>query len=322
MKPLAPKGAFVTGGAGFIGSALAGELLDRGWRVTVFDNLSLGRMEFIEGCLGNPAFTFVKADLLDIETLKREIVGHDVVFHMSANSDISYGTKYTDIDLKQGTVATYNLLEAMRLSGTREIIFASTSAIYGETTMVPTPEGCGPLIPISLYGASKLACEGLISAFCHNYDFNAWIFRFGNIVGFNGTHGVIVDFIRKLIRNPRELEILGDGRQAKPYLYVTECVDGMLYGYEHSSETVNVNNLACEGATDVRRIAAEVISAMGLDDVELKFTGGERGWTGDVPQVRLDVSKLKRLGWEAGYDSDGAVKKAVDDLLKQMQEAF
>ncbi|MBE9528141.1 MAG: NAD-dependent epimerase/dehydratase family protein, partial [Proteobacteria bacterium] len=222
MSGVKPRKAFITGGAGFIGSTVTAGLLEMGWQVSVFDNLSLGRKEFVEPHLDNPSFRFVEADLLDLERLKGEIEGHDVVFHLSANSDISYGTKYTDIDLKQGTVATYNVLEAMRLGGVGEIIFASSSAIYGETAVVPTPEECGPLFPISFYGASKMACEGLVSAFCHNYDYKAWIYRFGNIVGYNGTHGVIYDFINKLKKNPQELQVLGDGRQAKPYLYVKE----------------------------------------------------------------------------------------------------
>ncbi len=310
--------AFITGGAGFVGSNLAGKLLADGWDVTVYDNLSLGQVRFIEGYLSNPAFNFIKADLLDIETLGKSIASHDTVFHMSANSDIAYGAKFSDVDLKQGTLATYNVLETMRINGIREIIFASTSAIYGEVSKMPTPEDYGPLFPISLYGASKLACESLISAFCHNYNFRAWIYRFGNVVGPNGTHGAIYDFIKKLRHNPHELEILGDGKQAKPYLYVIECVDGMLYGYHNSSDRVNFFNLACDGATSVTNIAEWIIENMGLKNVKLSFTGGERGWIGDVPQVRLDVSKMANLGWKTRHDSDGAVIKAIEDLLGQI----
>lgn len=309
---------FITGGAGFIGSNLAAELLQRGYSVTVYDNLNLGKEDFIRQHFSNPRFKFIKADLLDIERLKKEISGYNVVFHMAANSDIGYGTRYTDVDLKQGTLATYNVLESMRINNIKGIVFASTSTIYGEVRVFPTPEDYGPSFPISFYGASKLACEGLISAFCHNFGMKGWIFRFANIVGRNGTHGVVFDFINKLRENSKELEILGNGEQAKPYLYVKDCVDGMLYGYEHSDEMVNYFNLACPGATDVDTIAQMVVEEMGLRDVRFVYTGGERGWTGDIPQVRLDPTKLARIGWKARYGSDEAVRMGVKDLVMQM----
>lgn len=310
--------SFITGGAGFIGSNLVAALLQRGYSVTVYDNLSLGKEDFIKQYFDSPKFKFIEADLLDIDRLKKEICGHDVVFHMAANSDIAYGTKFTDVDLKQGTLATYNVLESMRINNVKEIVFGSTSTVYGEVKEFPIKEDYGPLFPISFYGASKLACEGLISAFCSNFGVKAWIFRFANIVGDNGTHGVLFDFINKLRKDSRQLEILGDGKQAKPYLYVKECIKGILFGYEHSKEQVNYFNLACNGATDVDTIACIIVEEMGLKDVKFIHIGGERGWIGDVPQVRLDPSKINRLGWKANYSSDGAVRLGVKALLKQI----
>jgi UDP-glucose 4-epimerase len=312
------KKIFVTGGAGFIGSNLCGFLLERGHRVTAYDNLLLGRKEFLRGFEHNPRFAFVEADLLDLDRLRKEIAGHDIVFHMAANSDISYGAKHTDVDLKLGTMATYNVLEAMRLGGIKEIIFASTSAVYGDRPrIVPTPEDYGPLFPISFYGASKLACEALISAFSHNYGIRAWIYRFANILGRNGTHGAAFDFVTRLRRDPARLKVLGDGKQAKPYLHVLDCIEGMWFGYEHANEDINCFNLSVDGATTVGKIAEMVVKETGLKRVKIEYTGGERGWRGDVAQVRLDGKKLAALGWKASRSSDEAVALGVKELVGQ-----
>lgn len=309
---------FVTGGAGFIGSNLCGFLLKRGHAVTAYDNLLLGRREFLRDFKGNPRFRFVKADLLDKKRLFKEIKGHDCVFHMAANSDIGQGAKYTDLDLNIGTIATYNVLEGMRLKGIGKIVFASSSAIYGDSPRImPTPEDYGPLFPISFYGASKLACEALISAFCHNYGIRAWIYRFANIIGRNGTHGAACDFVARLIEDPTRLRVLGDGAQAKPYLHVSDCVEGIWFGYTHAKEELNYFNLAVAGATTVRRIAERVIREMGLPRTKIEYTGGMRGWRGDVPQVRLDGKKLARLGWGASRTSDKAVELGVGELVGQ-----
>ena len=308
---------FVTGGAGFIGSNLTPFLLEQGYRVTVYDNLVLGRREFIEPFLGADC-SFVEADLLDRERLIQELSGHDLVFHLAANSDISYGATHTDVDLRNGTLATYNLLEAMRLHEIKRIVFASSSAIYGVADILPTPEHYGPLHPISLYGASKLACEGLVTAFAHNFGMQAWIYRFANIIGRNGTHGALVDFIRKLRQTPDHLQILGDGQQAKPYIHVSDCVSAMYFGYKHAGDEVNCYNLAVEGGTTVTRIAELVVEEMGLQEVQFEYTGGSQGWRGDVPQVRLDPSRLKKLGWQAGYTTDEAVRQAARELQQQL----
>ena len=308
----------VTGGAGFVGSNLSKRLLDEAHQITVFDNLSLGSLENLRDCTGRGGFDFVRGDLLDLACLQEVVRGHDLVFHMAANSDIPAGAKWTDTDLRQGTLATYNVLEAMRLEAVHDIVFASSSVIYGEPTVSPTPEDYGPLLPISMYGASKLACEGLISAFCHNYDFRAWMFRFGNICGLHATHGALVDFTRKLQANPRQLQILGNGRQAKPYLHVSECVDGMIYGWQHSHDQLNYFNLACEGATTATQLAEYVVDALRLQGVEFAYTGGERGWRGDVPQVRLDCNKMERLGWRAQMTSQEAARRAAREVTEEL----
>jgi UDP-glucose 4-epimerase len=313
----------VTGGAGFIGSNLSRKLSDNAYfpveEIVVIDNLSLGKKEFIQELIDNERFFFYEEDLLNFDKLLKIFEKHnfDLVWHLSANSDIGYGSKFTDWDLKQGTLVTYNVLECMKRTNVKKIIFASTSAIYGEATTLPTPENYGPLHPISFYGASKLACEALITAFCHNFEFQAWIYRFGNIVGKNGTHGAIFDFMKKLKKDSNELEVLGNGKQAKPYLYVEDCVNGMAYGFKNSSKQVNFFNLACEGATSVSKIAESVIKIVNPAAI-IKYTGGERGWVGDVAQVRLDTKKMERIDWEATYSSDEAVKKAIEDLVKEI----
>lgn len=306
----------VTGGAGFIGSYLVGALLAEGHSVTAYDNLILGKKEYLFKYESNPAFKFVQADLLDMPTLKDSMNGIELVYHMAANSDISYGAKYTDVDLRNGTIATYNVLEAMRICGTKKIVFASSSAVYGDTGGgFDIPEDYGPLFPISLYGASKMACEGLISAFCHNFKIQAWIYRFANIVGINGTHGVIVDFISRLRHDSTKLEILGDGKQAKPYLHVSDCVGGMMYVQMNAKDDVNYFNLGVNGATNVTRIAELVTEEMGLKNVKFIYTGGQRGWVGDVPQVRFDITRMTGIGWQAHYSSDNAVRLAIREQL-------
>lgn len=305
---------FVTGGAGFIGSHLVERLIDR-HEVTVYDNLSSGKLQFIEHRQDKGNFRFIKGDLLDLDTLRKALSGHDIVFHLAANPDVRAGSQKTNLDLEQGIVATYNLLEAMRLSGVKKLVFASSGVVYGEATK-PVSEDSGPLLPISLYGAGKLAGEGLISAFCHLFNMQTWIFRIANVVGARSSHGVIFDFVNKLKQNPKELKILGDGTQRKPYLHVDDCIDGILFGLKNCHERVNVLNLGCSSSTSVTTIANILIDAMGLTDVKRTYTGGDRGWRGDVPQVRFDVSKMSRLGWKPKYDSDEAIRRAVRDILR------
>jgi len=304
----------VTGGAGFIGSHLCLRLLRDGYDVVALDDLSLGQEKFLKPCLDFKNFKFIKADLLDLEATKKYCQGINRVWHLAANSDIASGGAKTDIDLKIGTIATYNVLEAMRLNNVKEIIFSSTSAIYGEATIRPTPESYGPLLPISFYGSSKLASEALATAFSHNYEYRVWIYRFANIVGSHTTHGAIHDFIKKLKKNPSSLEVLGDGKQAKSYLHVQDCIEGMIFGVNKSQDEVNLFNLAGQGTCSVSQIADMVIEGLNLK-AKKSFTGGARGWKGDVSQVHLDGSKIQKLGFEAKLNSIQAVKKAVEDIL-------
>lgn len=311
------KRHFVTGGAGFIGSHVTDRLLAEGNFVTVCDNLSSGQSRWIEHHFGKKEFAFVEADLLDCRTLARAMRGHDIVWHLGANTDIPGGSEDTSIDLYNCTIATRNVLEAMRANGIDKIIFSSSATVYGEISVRPTPEDAGPLLPISLYGAGKLACEGLISAYCHLFGMRAWIFRFANVVGDRMGHGVIWDFIQKLKKNPEELEILGDGRQEKPFFLVEDCIDGMLCASRNSHAQWEVYNLGCTTTTTVDRVAEIVVEEAGLSPVEFRYTGGRRGFPGDVPQLRFDVSKMRRLGWEARHTSDGAVRIAARRLLER-----
>lgn len=306
---------FVTGGAGFIGSHLVDRLLAEGNTVTVYDNLSTGKTERIEGLLGEDEFTFIEADLLDSDSLRRAMAGHDFVWHLGANTDIPGGSQDVDLDIKNCTLATHNVLEAMRTHGISRLIFASTSALYGDPPVFPAPESAGPLRPISLYGAAKLACEGLISAYCHLFGIQAWMFRFANVVGARMGHGVIVDFIQKLKRNPSELEIWGDGQQQKPFFLVEDCIEGIFCAYRNSDQWCDVFNLGATTATKVDNIAEIVMQEMGLTSVGFRYTGGRRGFPGDVPELLLDVTKMKRLGWQARHTSDEAVRIAARRLL-------
>jgi UDP-glucose 4-epimerase len=307
--------AFVTGGAGFIGSHLVDKLIEKNYEVTVFDNLSSGKKEFIKHHFENKLFNFIEADLLDLEKVKKEIKNHDIVFHLAANPFVRLGEKQTRLDLEQGPIATYNVLESMRLNDIKKIVFSSSSVVYAETPPIEIPETYGPTLPISLYGAAKLGCEGLISSFCGTFDFQAWIYRFANVVGIRGTHGVIVDFIKKLEENPKELEILGNGKQKKPYLHVKELVEGIIYGLENSDKKINLYNLGVDSNTTVNRIAELVLEEMNLSDVKFKYTGGKRGWAGDVPRFQLSTDKMKKLGWKAKLSSDEAVRKAIRETL-------
>lgn len=307
---------FLTGGAGFIGSHLAEYLLDMGREATVYDNFSLSGGRWVEGNLGRPGYRFVQADLLDFAALREAMAGHDTVFHLGANTDIPRGNRDTRIDLDNCVLATYNVLEAMRVLNVKNLVFASSSTVFGETDLHPTREDVGPLLPLSLYGAGKLACEGFISAYSHLFGIRAVIFRFGNVAGARMNHGVIYDFIRKLKRNSKELEVLGDGEQEKNYFLVEDCIRGMLHGFLHSPRLCDVFNLGSETTVKAKEIARIVANEMGLENVRIRYSGGKRGWPGDVPLVIYDVGKMRRLGWVARHTSAEAVKIAAKRLIE------
>ncbi|MCD6275305.1 MAG: NAD-dependent epimerase/dehydratase family protein [Thermoplasmata archaeon] len=308
----------VTGGAGFIGSHIVDRLISSGNEVIVYDNLSSGKLEFLEHHMRNENFKFVKDDLLNFEALKREMKDVNLVYHVAANPDVKIGARDTRIHLEQNVIATHNLLEAMRLNDISDIVFTSTSTVYGEAKKIPTPEDYGPLIPISLYGASKLAAESLIMAYAHTFGMNTVIYRFANIVGPRSTHGVIYDFIMKLKNNPRELEILGDGTQKKSYLYIEDCVDAIIYGYEHRKEDVEIFNIGSDDWIDVKKIADIVVEEMGLENVKYRFTGGKRGWKGDVPKMLLSIEKIKSYGWKPKYSSEESVRLTARHLIDEI----
>jgi len=316
---LTNKHILVTGGAGFIGSHVVDSLIKKN-RITVLDNLSSGRMEFIQHHMDNENFILIEGDLMEPNTTISALDGIDMVFHLAANPDVRLGAKDTKVHLEQNILATYNLLESMRQKGTSRLVFTSTSTVYGAAGIMPTPEDYGPQVPISLYGASKLACEALISSYCHTFNMKAWLYRFANIVGSRGSHGVLVDFINKLRVDPFTLEVLGSGRQKKSYLDVSECVDAMVFGLEHSDETVNIFNIGSEDSIDVVCIADIVTQKMGYSDVEYRFTGGVdggAGWKGDVRFMLLSIGKLKSLGWDPAHNSQESIEMAVESLLSE-----
>ncbi|MEE2985628.1 MAG: NAD-dependent epimerase/dehydratase family protein [Candidatus Thermoplasmatota archaeon] len=310
--------ALVTGGAGFIGSHLVDRLVARGDKVLVVDNLSSGVLDFIKDHIENGKVEFSNTDLKDIDALKPLMHGVDIVYHLAANPDIRLGTRITDTDLNEGTIATYNVLESMRLAGVKKIAFASSSVVYGEDAPMPTPEDHGPCLPISLYGASKQAGEGLIGAWVGTFGLQAWIFRFANIIGERGTHGVIFDFIHKLKKDPSRLEVLGNGLQEKSYMEVGDCVDAMLHVISNTNESINLYNLGSNDTCSVRNIAAIVVKETGCTDASIEYTGGDRGWAGDIPKAMLAINRLIDLGFKVNYDSEEAVAHTARVLIQEI----
>ena len=305
----------VTGGAGFIGSHLDDALIARGHHVTVVDNLVLGRKENIAHLLEHPNFRFEEVDILDTAAIHRvfEEGQFEMVYHLAANSDIQKGGKDPLVDYNLTFNTTFQILQLLKEFEIKKFFFASTSAIYGETYDVLN-EDYGPLKPVSNYGAGKLASEAFISAFSSTYHIQTWITRFPNVVGERFTHGVIYDFIHKLQKNPAELEVLGNGEQCKPYVYVKDLVAGILYVIDHADASYNVYMLGSDSRTKVKEIAAMVIEEMGLD-AQIRYTGGDRGWVGDVPEFRYDLTKVNTLGWVAPHNSNDSVRLAIQKAL-------
>ncbi|HYB45420.1 MAG TPA: SDR family NAD(P)-dependent oxidoreductase [Nitrososphaerales archaeon] len=302
--------ALVTGGAGFIGSHLVDRLLKDGYQVTAMDNLTEGTLKNLAHLTNEKKFQFVEADLKDAKAMGKLVNGNDVVFHMAAHANIRKSLVDHRVDLENNLIGTLNLLEGMARHGVNDMVFASSSAVYGEAAVTPTPEDYTP-VQTSLYGASKLACEAYAQSFTKFTPIRFWAYRFANVVGERCRRGVVWDFVHKLKRNPGELEILGDGRQSKEYLYVEDCVDGMMTGYAKGSGPVNAFNLGHPRQTSVDEVADMVIGEMGLSDVKRSYTGGAGGWIGDNPVVLLSLKKMEALGWRPKTPSELAIKKTI-----------
>lgn len=301
---------FVTGAAGFIGSNLVDRLLQGRYNVIGYDNFSTGKKEFLEKALTSNKFKLIEGDLLDFDLLKDSMKNSSYCFHFAANADVKDGLKHPKKDLEQNTIATYNVLESMRLNNINKIIFSSTGSIYGEANKIPTPENCDFPLQTSLYGASKLACEGLIQAYCEGYDMKSWIFRFVSILGERYTHGHVIDFYNKLKKDSSKLEVLGDGNQTKSYLYVQDCLDGIFLALRNSRNKVNIFNLGTDEHLTVKNSIKIITKELDYNP-ELFFGKESKGWVGDNPFIYLDTSKIRDFGWEPKLTIEEAIIKTI-----------
>jgi UDP-glucose 4-epimerase len=306
---------FVTGCAGFIGSNLVDRLLAMGKEVIGYDNLSTGQTEFLQEASRFPKFCFVRGDLLDLESLREAMKGCEFVHHLAANADVRFGLEHPRKDLEQNTLATFNVLEAMRATDIRRIAFSSTGSIYGETPVFPTPEDAPLPVQTSLYGTSKLGAEGLIEAYCEGFGFDAYIFRFVSILGERYSHGHVFDFYKSLRANPHELLVLGDGHQRKSYLYIQDCLDAMSLAIEKAQEKVNIFNLGTDEFCEVNDSISWITEHLGCRP-KLSYTGGKRGWVGDNPFIFLDCRKIRALGWIPKL----SIREGVIRTLRYLQE--
>lgn len=307
--------AFITGGAGFIGSNLADRLLENNYEVVVYDDFSTGQMQFVEHNLNNPLYTLIEGDVLDKADLSNAMRDSDLVFHFQANADVKGGINNTNIDVEQNIMATHNVLEATKINDIKRIVFASSATVYGDPQLIPTPENIAP-IQTSLYGASKQAAESLIQAYCEYFDIRCWIFRFVSFMGPRYTHGVIFDFMKKLRNDPTLLHILGDGTQRKSYLHVYDGIDAMLIALNEGNDKINIYNLGNKEWINVVDLANLVCETAGIKNVKYSFEGGIRGWKGDSPFVHLDISKISSLGWNPKYSVRETIVDTVQYLLK------
>ena len=305
--------ALVTGAAGFIGSTIVDRLLRQGWEVTGYDNFSTGFIEFLKEALQHTHFQFIEGDLLDSDKLIAAVEGVDTVFHLAANADVRFGLEHPRRDLEQNTIATFNVLEAMRIQRAKIIVFSSTGSVYGEASVIPTPEDAAFPIQTSLYGASKLAGEGLIAAYAEGFGIKAFIFRFVSILGERYTHGHIFDFYRKLQSDSTRLEVLGNGRQRKSYLYVHDCVDAIFHALAHPSDKVSVFNLGTDEYVEVNDSIAVIVDRLGVTP-ELVYGGGDRGWVGDNPFIFLDTKRIRALGWAPKLTIRQGIGRTIDWL--------
>ena len=300
----------VTGGSGFIGSHLVERLLNEGHEVIVVDNFSTGQKAFLNDVISSKQCQLISGDLLDEDFLNTVMRKVEFVWHLAANADVRYGTKYPRRDLEQNTIATFNVLESMRKNGVRNIAFSSTGSVYGDAPVIPTPEDCPFPEQTSLYGASKLACEGLVSAYCEGFDMHGWIFRFVSILGERYTHGHVVDFFGQLQNHPGQLNILGDGEQRKSYLYVHDCIDAMLVAIKVKQKRVEILNLGTDEYINVNDSVGIITSALGFSPTRT-YSGGDRGWVGDSPFIFLDCTRIRSLGWSPRHSIREGIIKTV-----------
>ena len=305
----------VTGGSGFIGSNLVDRLLARGDQVVVVDNFSTGQRRFLDAAALHPACRIVEMDLLTGEGLAGLMSGVDVVVHLAANADVRFGTDHPERDLEQNTIVTFRVLEAMRKAGVKRIVFSSTGSVYGEPTVFPTPENAPFPVQTSLYAASKVACEGLIQAYCEGFGFQGYIFRFVSILGERYTHGHVFDFYKKLRADPSRLPVLGDGHQRKSYLYVQDCIAAILHALERAQDRVNIFNLGTDEFCEVNNSIQWICERLGIKPT-LEYTGGKRGWIGDSPFIFLDCSKIRALGWKPALTIREGIVKTLDYLVE------
>lgn len=305
---------FVTGGAGFIGSNLTDRLLQDGHVVTVFDNFSTGQERFLEKARTFPKFTLARGDMLDLDRLTQAMRGAELVFHLAANADVRFGTDHPRKDIEQNTIATFNVLEAMRQNSVRRIAFSSTGSIYGEPDKFPTPEDAPFPVQTSIYGATKLAGEGLISAYCEGFGFQGYIFRFVSILGERYTHGHVFDFYKNLRNNPGAMHVLGNGHQRKSYLYVQDCISAIMLALEKAQDRINIFNLGADEYCEVNDSIGWITAHLGLTP-KLTYAGGERGWVGDSPLVFLDCSRIRALGWAPRMN----IREGIINTLEYLQ---
>ncbi len=310
------KKIFIAGGAGFIGSHVTDMLVADKREVVVFDNLSSGRKSFLHKSISKKNFKFIKGDLLNPKQIKKALPKDtDLVFHFVANPDISKGVKNPKLDFDQTITTTFNLLQEMRNKNIKSLVYFSGSGIYGDVGNTFTHEHHGPLLPVSMYGASKLAAEGLISAFSNLFGIQSWIFRPANIIGGRATHGVILDFINRLKETPRKLAILGDGKQSKSYIHISDVLNAISLCLVKENAQINLFNIASKSFITVNEIATSVIRGMKLKNVKITHTKGRVGWPGDVPVVRIDSKKLRNIGWKENFSSPKAVERTVREIL-------
>ena len=308
---------FVAGGAGFIGSHLVRRLLSDSFvkKIIVYDNFSSGKYQYMDDVKKDPRLVIIEGDIKNLEKLKSTMTKIDVVFHLASNPDISKAIRFPDVDFWEGTYLTQNILEAMRLNCVKNIFYTSGSGVYGEMGSYKCPEDHGPLMPISTYAASKIAGEAMICSYCHMFDMTGFSFRFANVVGPRQTHGVAYDFVRRLRESPEALKILGDGSQSKSYIYVEDVLDAIFLVAKKSQLRYDCFNVATEDYITVKQIADMVIKSMKLKNVQCEFSGGDRGWKGDVPVIRFDLEKIHSLGWRTKKTSVEAMQCAIDAMI-------